>query len=192
MGERDQGRTAKQEDTCFPIFPPFYPCLYIYFFTRKAAPLGEESGFCLPCKVRPLFKGNSAVQHKQTLLKTFSSKTIATTFDVSTALTLPHCLIIMFYNIFSPSSQAPFQVPQLWNSWLHHPKPLHSRGTQWKEFHGVYFDWEGCPSVPVFCTASAGLPVAGLKELSSRGSSPSIPGIPSRALLQLTSPLEKR
>lgn len=119
-GEKHQETTAEQQDTCFPISPHFYKYLYI-FFTRKAAPLGEESGFCLPCKVHPLFKANSPVQHKQGLLKTFSSKTIATTFDVFTALALPHCLIIMFYNIFSPSPQAPFQVPQLWNSWLHHP-----------------------------------------------------------------------
>lgn len=82
-------------------------------------------------------------------LKTFSSQTIASTFDVFMVLALPHCLIIMFYNIFSPSSQAPFQVPQLWNSWLHHPKASAFSGIQWKESQGIYFDWGG--AVPRAC-----------------------------------------
>lgn len=84
--------------------------------------------FACFAKVHPLFKANSPVQRKQGLLKTFSSKTIATTFDVFTVLALPYCLIIMFY-IFSPSSQALFQVPLLWNLWLHHPSSCVQWGT---------------------------------------------------------------
>lgn len=81
----------------------------------------SRADFACFAKVQLLFKANSPVQHKQGLLKTFSCQTIAMTFDVFMVLTLPYCLIVMFYNIFSPSSQALFQVPLFWNSWLHHP-----------------------------------------------------------------------
>lgn len=183
VGERHQGKTAEQQDTCFPTLPHFYNDLCI-FLTRKAAPLSEESGFCLPCKVHPLFKANSSVQHKQGPLKTFSSKTIATTFDVFVVLALPHCLIIMFYNIFSPSLPAPFQVPQLWNSWLHHPKLLHSVGHNGKNSVGFILTGRAAPRACVLNLSRApDVPVAGLEELSSRESSPSSPGIPPRALL---------
>lgn len=149
--------------------------------------------FACFAKVHPLFKANSPVQRKQGLLKTFSSKTIAMTFDVFIVLALPYCLIIMFYNIFSPSSQALFQVPLLWNSWLHHP----SSCIQWDTMerisqHLFWLKW----LPPVACLHSllslkefTDLPAARLKELGSSRSSPSFLGIPFRVLLQVTSPL---
>lgn len=102
------------------IFPWFYKYIHLFFQEKKLLWVRRGDFACF-AEVHPLFKANSPVQHKQGLLKTFSSKTIAMTFDVCMVLALPYCLIIMFYSIFSPSSQALFQVSQLWNSWLHHP-----------------------------------------------------------------------
>lgn len=104
------------------IFHCFYKYMHVFSQEKENKILVvSRVDFACFAKVHPLFKANSSVQHKQGLLKTFSSKTIAMTFDVFMVLALPYCLIIMFYNIFSPSSQALFQVPLLWNSWLHHP-----------------------------------------------------------------------
>lgn len=169
------------------IFHYFYKYMHIFFQEKKKKLLVESRlDFACFAEVHPLFRANSPVQHKQGLLKTFSSKTIAMTFDVFMVLALPYCLIVMFYNIFSPSSQALFQVPLLWNSWLHHP----SFYIQWDTMerisrHLFWLKW--LPLLPVY-TASfpsaefTDVPVARLKELSSSRTSPSFLGIPFRVL----------
>lgn len=144
----------KHWDT-YPCFTAFINmCILFYFFQEKKNKLLVVSRVDFACfaKVHPLFKANSPVQRKQGLLKTFSSKTIAMTFDVFTVLALPYCLIIMFYNIFSPSSQALFQVPLLWNSWLHHP----SSCIQWDTMERIswHLFWLKSSQLSPVCTAS--------------------------------------
>lgn len=57
--------------------------MHIFFRENKKKLLVvRRVDFAWFAKVHLLFKANSPVQHKQGLLKTFSSKTIAMTFDV--------------------------------------------------------------------------------------------------------------
>lgn len=90
-----RGQTAKEEDA-FSFFTVFVnTCIYFFQENKKKLLVVSREDFAWFAKVHLLFKANSPVQHKQGLLETFSSKTIAMTFDVFVVLALPYCLIIV-------------------------------------------------------------------------------------------------